>query len=161
MKSLCALGAVLGAAIAVGGGCSSDESDHRPIRAPRSERISYEPIGQPAAHREPAEPIRPGDRDWRVREPVVRDAIPASAQLVKEARGTDMAFRADRDGMIYLYDADRRQIVYAGRMRRGEQFVVNTEQDSVSLNGQTVFDQPLNREGRYQLFFSPGDRIER
>ena len=79
-------------------------------------------------------------------------AIPAGADEVEAGRG-ELRYEAQRDGKVWVYDAETDKMVYTGPIRDGDRVVVNPETNRISVGGQTVSEQPLIRDHKYRIYF--------
>ncbi len=81
-----------------------------------------------------------------------RNAVPAGADEVEAGRG-QIDYRAQRDGKIWVYDADADKMAYAGPIEDGQRIVVNPVSNQVVVGSDTVSEQNLDREHRYIIYF--------
>jgi hypothetical protein len=77
--------------------------------------------------------------------------IPRDAVLVENGPGGDIAYRASRDGTVYVYDADADLVVYSGHLHDGERLEVG--RDRGTINGKTIFERDLKDRHNYRVYF--------
>ena len=82
------------------------------------------------------------------------ESVPADARSVaKQAGNNPVNFTAPHDGTVYVYDRSAQQMVYAGRVQRGETLELDPRRDSVRLEGRTVLEKDLRDLNEYQVWF--------
>jgi hypothetical protein len=93
--------------------------------------------------------------------------IPRWSDLVREGTGK-LKWTADLDGRFYVYDAGADRIDYEGPVRRGQEIVVQPDDDKVYVAERVVYNENLRRDARHQLYFArerndgnDGDRADR
>jgi hypothetical protein len=64
-----------------------------------------------------------------------------------------LEYEPTRDGVVYVYDEDDDQVIYVARVRDGERFRLEAENDRATINTRTVFRGDLNPRHRYRLYF--------
>ena len=93
------------------------------------------------------------DNDYNSNSSDRPNRIPRFADVVKEDGGK-LRWRADLDGTIYLYDKSADAIRYTGPVRRGDEVMVQPNDDRVSINDRTVGTENLHRDAFHQLYFA-------
>ena len=86
------------------------------------------------------------------RRPGMRE-IPADALAVDTGEGGRLQYEPNRDGVMYVDDADDDRVVYVGRIRGREQFRLDPEGNRALINDRVVFRSDLNPRHRYRLYF--------
>ena len=81
-----------------------------------------------------------------------KSAIPDGADRVASGDGP-IDYRAQRDGDIWVYDADTKKMVYTGPVRDGDRVRVNTETNQILIGGRTVSERPLAGNHKYEIYF--------
>jgi hypothetical protein len=81
-----------------------------------------------------------------------KSAIPSGADRVASGDGP-IDYRAQRDGDVWVYDADARKMVYTGPVRDGDRLRVNTETNQILIGGRTVSERPLAANHKYEIYF--------
>jgi hypothetical protein len=81
--------------------------------------------------------------------------VPKGGRLVREARGSDLSFKADADGSVYLYNADKNEVVKRFDLRKGQRLTVDPTTDSATLDTKQVFKSDLSTKTTYKLYFVP------
>ena len=79
-------------------------------------------------------------------------AIPAGADEVEAGRG-ELDYEAQRDGKVWVYDAETDKMVYTGPIRDGDRVVVDPDSNRITVGGQTVSEQPLIQDHKYRIYF--------
>jgi hypothetical protein len=79
--------------------------------------------------------------------------IPRGADLVYE--GLDrLRWDVDQDGTVYIYSVGDNRIPWTGPVRRGQQIVVTPKEDSVYVDGRTVYRGNLERNSPHQIYIT-------
>jgi hypothetical protein len=78
--------------------------------------------------------------------------VPASAVLKAEGK-SQVAYRADRDGDVWISDVDTKQIIYTGRMVAGDRMSFEPQHHTMVLNGHPVTGDGLP-DHNFQIYFS-------
>lgn len=78
--------------------------------------------------------------------------VPKSAEIVREGTG-DLSWRADRDGVVYLFDVDTNTAIFKSRIKSGQRFTAAPAQDSATLDGKSVFKGSMNPKHKYKVYF--------
>lgn len=81
-----------------------------------------------------------------------KGAIPPGADEVDSGRG-ELRYEAQRDGKVWVYDAETDKMVYTGQIRDGQRVVVNPGTNQITVGGETVSEQPLIRDHKYRIYF--------
>lgn len=81
-----------------------------------------------------------------------KNAIPPGADRVASGEGP-IDYRAQRDGDIWVYDADTHKMIYTGPVRDGDRVRVNTEANQILVGGRTVSERPLAGNHKYEIYF--------
>jgi len=79
-------------------------------------------------------------------------AIPAGAEEVEAGRG-ELRYSAQRDGKVWVYDAETDKMVYTGPIRDGDRITVDPDRNQIVVGGQTVSEQPLISDHKYRIYF--------
>ena len=89
------------------------------------------------------------------------EAIPPSANLVSEAEG-DIKYTAPQDGEIYVYDRAEDELIYSGRIRKGETLSLEPEddEDKIRIETQVVSTEDLKEGNKHRIFFKPASTSE-
>lgn len=90
------------------------------------------------------------------------EAIPETAMNVSEAQG-DIKWTAPDDGEIYVYDPAQDELIYSGRIRKGETFSLEPEddEDKIRIDTQVVSTKDLKEGNKHKVFFKPASDRER
>lgn len=73
---------------------------------------------------------------------------------VMVAGGTGrVAWNADQNGIVYIYDAGDNRLVFNTEIRRGEQVAVEPWRDRILINEREVYQQTLRRDARHEIAF--------
>jgi hypothetical protein len=79
--------------------------------------------------------------------------VPSAASLRGEGKDR-VEFTANRDGSVWVTDADTKNVVYMGRMLRGQTLVVEPRDNRLAINGQPVYNGNLPNHD-HRVFFLP------
>jgi len=102
----------------------------------------------------PDRPDLPADDDRYDRDRGVgMRGIPRDAVRLEKDEGPEMRVRPNRDGRIYVYDPRSERVEYEGRLHAKEEFVVNPDRDSITIDGKRVDRVQLSPKVRYELYF--------
>lgn len=83
--------------------------------------------------------------------------VPVAASLKGEGKDR-VEYTADRDGSVWVTDADTKQVVYMGRMSRGQTLVIEPKDNRLAVNGQPVYSGNLPNHD-HRVFFLAGDPL--
>lgn len=72
--------------------------------------------------------------------------------VVAEGTGR-VAWNADQNGNVYIYDSGENRLVFNTEVRRGEQVAIEPWRDRILINDREVFQQPLRRDARHEIVF--------
>ncbi|MDB5288787.1 MAG: hypothetical protein JWL69_28 [Phycisphaerales bacterium] len=98
------------------------------------------------------------DRADTARGSIQRD-IPTRAQEVRTVSGRDsVTYRPDRNGTLYVWDADENRLIWSGRIDRNQRFTLDPSGNIVSLDGQRVVDRSMSPQHSYKLYFDDTGR---
>ena len=89
--------------------------------------------------------------------PDVPRGVPSGAQLMGSGENKEIAFSPSRDGVVYLYDADRRQVVSQTRIEDGQKFVLSPGRGRATIEGKVVEADGIDTKTNYRVFFSRQD----
>ena len=81
-----------------------------------------------------------------------KSAIPQGADEVTSGRGV-LRHTVQRDGRVWVYDAETDKMVYTGTVRDGDRIAVDPDRNQITVGGTTVSEQPLVRDHKYRLYF--------
>ena len=81
-----------------------------------------------------------------------KNAIPSGADRVASGEGP-IDYRAQRNGDIWVYDANTKKMVYTGPVNDGDRVRVNTETNQILVGGRTVSERPLAGNHKYEIYF--------
>ena len=79
-------------------------------------------------------------------------AIPQGAAEVAAGRGV-LNHTVQRDGRVWVYDAETDKMVYTGTVRDGDKIVVDPDRNQILVGGTTVSEQPLVHDHKYRIYF--------
>lgn len=85
------------------------------------------------------------------------EAIPQTAMNVSEASG-DIRYTAPENGEVFVYNANQDELIYSGRIRKGETLSVEPEddEDKIRIDSQVVSTRDLKEGHKHKVFFQPG-----
>ena len=81
--------------------------------------------------------------------------LPKAAALVAEQSGR-MAFAASEDGLLFIYDADDKKMVYSTPGHINDKLLFVPERNQILLNGRVMLETPMNPNHVYHLYFAKG-----
>jgi hypothetical protein len=82
--------------------------------------------------------------------------IPETATLVTERSG-GLGFSAPEIGTVYIYDEDRRKVIYQAAVNYRDNLIFYPQKDRIILNGTVVReDRNLNEDHVHRLYFVKG-----
>jgi hypothetical protein len=79
-------------------------------------------------------------------------AIAPGADEVESGRGL-LDYEAQRDGEVFVYDAETDKMVFRGDIEDGQEVQVDPERNKITVGGKTVSEQPLIRDHKYRIYF--------
>ena len=83
------------------------------------------------------------------------DMIPRRAVRIRVIEGNqEVTYTPDRDGTIYVYDVEADEVVYDGRVRRGEVFLIDPDDNKATIDGRTVLREDLKSSHRFRIYFA-------
>lgn len=85
--------------------------------------------------------------------------IPAGAQIVGEMDGPNITYRAREDGRVYIFDNNDQKLVWSGRLRDGERFVLQPGRHEATINGSPVGLPKLGSGHGFTLYFMPEEKM--
>lgn len=81
-----------------------------------------------------------------------RDAQPTYHEAYSGVRGTgDISYRAPADGVVQVVDEGKREVIFAGPVRAGDEIQVKPRRNEIQINGQTVSDRALGNGAMYSI----------
>ncbi len=87
-----------------------------------------------------------------INEPISPDRVPASAKL--QASGTgELGFRAKVHGRGWLFDDDRKTVIFSTLMEKGERLTVAPGHHRASLNGEDVGVNDIFERNSHAIYF--------
>ena len=78
--------------------------------------------------------------------------IPSSAMISTQGNGV-VSSTAQHDGMVYVYDVNADKLDYSGKVMAGDAISVNTDQNTIMINAQTVQSKTLNTGNKHRIYF--------
>jgi hypothetical protein len=81
-----------------------------------------------------------------------KSAIAPGADEVESGRGP-LDYEAQRDGEVFVYDAETDMMVFRGDVEDGQEVRVDPERNRITVGGRTVSEQPLIRDHKYRIYF--------
>jgi len=82
-------------------------------------------------------------------------AVPVDAVLRNEGTPRSQLI-ADADGTVWVVDATTNQLLYSGRVLKGDTLTIDAEANALTLNNRPAYTSDLPRHDRYSIFFRPG-----
>ena len=84
--------------------------------------------------------------------------LPGTAVLAVEGDRT-LNYLAPADGMVTVYDARADKTVYSGEIKKGQNVMVDTSNNRITIDGKTVSDSTLFVGHPHRIFFEPSSRV--
>jgi hypothetical protein len=109
-------------------------------------QIDHKVFFLPGATPEPNAAVAASERD--IHRP---DGVPASAMIAGEGKAR-VEYTAQRDGFVWITDADQRTVLYSAPVNRGDMVIVDPQKNLMTINGQAVYTQPLAADN-HRIFF--------
>lgn len=78
--------------------------------------------------------------------------VPTGAELLGEGKGRTISATADRDGRVYVYDADDKKVVASVRVSEGDRFVFAPDDDRITVNGKRAVDRDFSTNTNYRVY---------
>jgi hypothetical protein len=78
--------------------------------------------------------------------------MPGNAQMMSEGRESVAAI-APHDGTVYIWDNTAHKNVYSGRVLKGDNVRLDSNDNKVMLNDRTAMEKDLNNADDYQIYF--------
>lgn len=104
----------------------------------------------------------PADRDATDLDPAMANdhcvppGIPSSATIALQGTGEELSYRAESDGTLYVYGGAAGQVLWSGRVVRGQELLLSPENGQLTLDGRPLLDERLNSGEQYIIFFDGG-----
>ena len=80
------------------------------------------------------------------------DRLPSRAEKIDEGKGRTLATWVQRDGRMYVYDVDARQVATSVKVLAGQRFVFSPADDRITLNGDTVSTKNFSTKTNYRIY---------
>ena len=80
--------------------------------------------------------------------------VPQSAKVVAEGAG-QLKYRVTEDGRLFIFDVDDQAVDAMRHVRAGQQFVLNPEANTATLDGRKALEQDLKKTHSHRLYFEP------
>lgn len=84
------------------------------------------------------------------------DEIPASATMAVEG-DERLTYLAPYDGKVFVYDTNDERLVYSGDVEKGDEIMVDPDNESLMVDGRTAMEDGLRDGHRHQIFFEKQD----
>ena len=78
--------------------------------------------------------------------------IPLSAQEIGTGR-EKVSYTAPYDGTVYVRDDTRKEIVYSGKVSKGQMVNVDAKHNQVLIDNQTATKQDMVNDHKYSIYF--------
>ena len=78
--------------------------------------------------------------------------VPASAHEYGAGKA-EATFTAAYDGTVYVVDDNRKEVIYTGKVNRGDYVKVDAKGNQVTINNQKVTDRDLINDHKYKIYF--------
>jgi hypothetical protein len=78
--------------------------------------------------------------------------IPSRAAIVAEGKGT-LRYRAEDDGRVYLFDADRRVVIDDRNLNRGREYIISPTDGKIWIDDNRLRTYEFNRGNEHRIYF--------
>ncbi|HEV2295388.1 MAG TPA: hypothetical protein VGR35_16175 [Tepidisphaeraceae bacterium] len=86
------------------------------------------------------------------------EQVPANARM--EMQGDrQLAYTAQRNGEIYVYDFDDETLLYRGKVEKGQVVTVDPDEDKIMIDNKLALEKDIHAGNRHRIYFVP-DRDE-
>ena len=75
--------------------------------------------------------------------------VPEGAMLVEQGEGK-LEYEPTDDGTIFVYDAEREALLYRDKVKEGDEFEIDPENNRIQVNEKTVHDRPLSGKKKHR-----------
>jgi len=82
------------------------------------------------------------------------ESLGSNAVLAAEGNKT-LAYTAPSDGIVTVYDTHDDDVLYSGRVKKGDSIVTDIEHDRISINGRTMSQRHLDHLHDHRIYFEP------
>ena len=92
------------------------------------------------------------------------DDRPGSVPLTARELGAGRevaTFNATEEGTVYIVDDTRNDMIYTGRVKKGDNVRVDAKDNRVLVNGAAVTEQDLLNDHKYKIYFEEGPEAAR
>jgi hypothetical protein len=80
--------------------------------------------------------------------------VDRNLRLVDSGTNKRLKFKADKAGLIRLYDVQKQDYLYSGSLKAGDQFVVEPNSDHAMINKDPAYlEHATNTYDEYRLYF--------
>jgi hypothetical protein len=80
------------------------------------------------------------------------EQVPAGAQLLVQG-DQQLSYSAQRDGTIYVYDANDRTLIYSGQIEKGQTIAIDPDEDRVMVDNKLVLEKDIHAGNRHRIYF--------
>ena len=88
------------------------------------------------------------------------EQVPTNARL--EMQGDRLlTYTAQRDGEVYVYDADDRKLLYSGKVEKGQAVTVDPDEDKIMVDNKLALEKDISAGNRHRIYFVPDREDQR
>ena len=80
------------------------------------------------------------------------EQVPAGAQLLVQG-DQQLSYSAQRDGTVYVYDANDRKLLYSGQIEKGQTIAIDPDEDKVMVDNRLVLEKDIHAGNRHRIYF--------
>ena len=80
------------------------------------------------------------------------EQVPPGAQLLVQG-DQQLSYSAQRDGTIYVYDANDRTLIYSGQIEKGQTIAIDPDEDKVMVDNKLVLEKDIHAGNRHRIYF--------
>ena len=88
------------------------------------------------------------------------EQVPAGAQLLVQG-DQQLSYSAQRDGTVYVYDANDRTLLYSGQIEKGQTIAIDPDEDKVMVDNRLVLEKDIHAGNRHRIYFQADPNAER
>jgi hypothetical protein len=80
------------------------------------------------------------------------EQVPPGAQLLVQG-DQQLSYTAQRDGEVYVYDANDRTLLYSGQIEKGQTVAIDPDEDKIMVDNRLVLEKDIHAGNRHRIYF--------
>ena len=80
------------------------------------------------------------------------EQVPPGAQLLLQG-DRQLAYTAQRDGTVFVYDASDETLLYSGQIEKGQTIAIDPDEDKIMLDNRLVLEKDIHAGNRHRIYF--------